>query len=176
MQNAVTDATQEILVELHLVMFASCVLQQKDWFKCKSTSISCVVTVTWKNLFVKKMELLREHFRAIIFHNFWGGLSRQECIDELKSMFGDKPPCYSTMKNWFNEFNCGRRSLKDEVREDPPKTAAVRELIMPDCHVTYRAIDAFLGISATSIQSILHQYLAVNKDLCSLAPTIDWWK
>ena len=46
------------------------------------------------------------------------------------------------MKNWFNEFNCERRSLKDEVRQ---KTALVlknintlRELLMPDHYVTYR--------------------------------------
>ena len=58
------------------------------------------------------MELTREHFRAIIFHNFRRGLSRQECIDELKSLYGDEAPSYSTVKNWFNEFNRGRRSLE----------------------------------------------------------------
>ena len=63
------------------------------------------------------MELTREHFRSIIFYNFRGGLSRQECIDELKTLFGDKAPFYSTVKNWFTEFNRGRRSLKDEFRE-----------------------------------------------------------
>ena len=58
------------------------------------------------------------------------------------------------MKNWFNEFNCGRRSLKDEVREDRPKTAvlseninAIRVHIMQDRHVTYREIEASLSIS-----------------------------
>ena len=56
------------------------------------------------------MELTREHFRAIIFYNFRRGLSRQECIDELKSLFGDKAPSYSTVKNWFDDFSCGRRS------------------------------------------------------------------
>ena len=52
------------------------------------------------------------------------------------------------MKKWFNEFNCGRRSLKDEVHEGPPETVivsesieAVRELIRQDRHVTYRGID-----------------------------------
>ena len=34
------------------------------------------------------MELTRGHFRAIIFYNFGRGLS-QECIDELKSLFGN---------------------------------------------------------------------------------------
>ena len=33
------------------------------------------------------------------------------------------------MKNWFYEFNCGQRSLKDEVRAGPPKTDVVPENI-----------------------------------------------
>ena len=60
------------------------------------------------------MELTREYFRR--------ELSRQESIDELTSLFGDKAPSYSTVKNWFNKFYCGRPSLKDEAREGPPKT------------------------------------------------------
>ena len=55
------------------------------------------------------MELTREHFRAIIFHNFRCGLSRQEYIDELKSLFGNKAPSNSTVKNWFNEVVHGGR-------------------------------------------------------------------
>ena len=46
---------------------------------------------------------------------------------------------------------CGRRSIKDEVREDPPKTAVasenideVRELIMQGPRVTFREIEASL--------------------------------
>uniref|UniRef100_A0A182RUD8 Uncharacterized protein n=1 Tax=Anopheles funestus TaxID=62324 RepID=A0A182RUD8_ANOFN len=30
------------------------------------------------------MELTREHFRAIIFHNFRRALSRQDCFDPVK--------------------------------------------------------------------------------------------
>ena len=109
-------------------------------------------TATWKNEFGKKIEPTPEHFRSITFYNFRRGLWRQECIDELKSLFGDKAPSYSTVKNWFNEFNRGRSSLKDELSEGPPKTAvvadnidAVRELIMQDRHVTYREIEASLA-------------------------------
>ena len=93
-------------------------------------------------------------------------MSRQECIDELKSLFGDKAPSYCTVNARFNEFNCGRRTLKGRVRESRPKTAVVpenidvvRELIMQDHHVTYREIEAFLGISATSMYSIFHENL-----------------
>ena len=51
-------------------------------------------------------------------------------------MYGDEIPSYSTI---------ARHSLKDEIRQGPPKTTvetdnidAVRELIM---HVTYREIE-----------------------------------
>ena len=94
------------------------------------------------------MEFIREHFRAIIFYNFRRGLS-QHCIDELKSLFGDKAPSFSTVKTRFNEFNRGRSSLKDKVLESPPKTDvvsenidAVCELIMQDRSVIYREIGA----------------------------------
>ena len=67
-------------------------------------------------------------------------------------------PSNSTVKNWLNEFNRGRRSLKDVVREGPPKTAVVsenidvlHELIMQDRHVRYREKELSLGISSTSI-------------------------
>lgn len=119
------------------------------------------------------MELTSEHFRAIIFHNFRRGLSRKECIDELNSLYGDEAPSYSTVKNWYNEFNRGRSSLQDEFREGRPKSVvvpqnidAVRELIMQDRHMTYREIEASLGISMTSINKILHDHLAVKK-ICS---------
>ena len=63
------------------------------------------------------------------------------------------------MKNWLNAFNCGRRSLKDELREGPAKTVvvhienidAVRELIMQDRHATYPEIEASLGITSFNI-------------------------
>ena len=113
------------------------------------------------------MELARDHVRSIFFYNFRRALSQQECIDELKFLFGDKAPSYGTVKIWFKDFNCGRSRLKDEFREGPPKTAvvsenidAVRELIMQDHQVTYREIEASLSISSTSIHSILHEHLA----------------
>ena len=43
---------------------------------------------------------------------------------------------------------------------------AVQELIMQHRHVTYREIETSLGISSTSIHSILHEHLAI-KEVCS---------
>ncbi|XP_037958961.1 uncharacterized protein LOC119688351 [Teleopsis dalmanni] len=138
---------------------------------CCHLIVICFIYRDLKN--EKKMELTLGHFHAIIFHNFRRGLSRQECNDELKSLYGDEAPSYSIVKKWFNEFNRGRRSFNDEYREGRPKTAvvpenidAVRELIMQDFHVTYREIEVSFGISPTSIHSILHEHLAVKR-VCS---------
>ena len=44
------------------------------------------------------MELIRENFPAMIYYDFRRGLSRQECIDQLISTFGDEAPSYATVK------------------------------------------------------------------------------
>ena len=48
-------------------------------------------------------------------------ISRQKCIDQLISTFGDEVPTYATVKRWYNEFNRGRYLLTDEFRKDRPK-------------------------------------------------------
>ncbi|XP_018786576.1 PREDICTED: uncharacterized protein LOC108967540, partial [Bactrocera latifrons] len=95
---------------------------------------------------------------------------RQECIDELRSLYGYEAPSYSTVKNWYkyNEFDRGRRSLKDEFCRSktavvPEIIDTVRELITQDHHVTYLQIEACLCISPTRIYSILQEHLAVKK-------------
>ena len=92
------------------------------------------------------MELNREYFRAIIFYNFRRGLTQQQCIDELNSMFGDEAPSRASVYRSYSEFNRG--SLQDEFREGRPKSVVVREnindvrqLILQDRHVTYREIE-----------------------------------
>ena len=109
------------------------------------------------------MKLNRKHFRAIIFYNFRRGFIQQQCIDELNSIFSDEAPSRTSVYRWYGEFNQSRSSLQDEFREGRPKSVvvpetidAVRQLILQDCHVIYREIEAHLGISGTSIYSILN--------------------
>ena len=91
-------------------------------------------------------------------------------MDELNPIFADEAPSRTSVYRWYGEFNRGRSSLQDEFREGRPKSAvvpktidAVRELILQDRHVTYREIETTLGISGTSIHSILHKHLTVKK-------------
>ena len=61
------------------------------------------------------------------------------------------------------EFNRRRTSLQDKFREGrlksvvaPETIDAVCQLILQDRHFSYREIESTLGISGTSIHSILH--------------------
>ena len=119
------------------------------------------------------MKLNREHFRAIIFYKFRGGLTQQQCINELNSIFGDEAPSRTSVSRWYDEFNRARSSLQDEFREGCPKSVVVpetidaeRQLLLHDRHVTYREIETILGISGTSIHSMLHEHLTMKKN-CS---------
>ena len=120
------------------------------------------------------MELNREHFRAIIFYSFQHELTQQQCIDELNSIFSNEAPEPKTnVYRWYGEFNRGRSSLQNEFRKGRSKSVvvpetikAVSQQILQDRHVTYREIETTLGISGTSIHSILHKHLTVKK-ICS---------
>ena len=61
------------------------------------------------------MKLNRKHFRAIIFYNFRRGLTLQQYMDELNSIFGDEAPSRTSVYRWYVEFNRGRSSFKTNV-------------------------------------------------------------
>ncbi|GFR21696.1 putative mariner transposase [Trichonephila clavata] len=140
------------------------------------------------------MELICEQFRAIVFQNFRGGLSRQDCFKELNSLYSDKTASYTTVKNWYNVFNRVRRSIQDEFSVGRPKSVIVpktivgmRELIKQDRHVIYHEIKVYVDISMTSINKILLEYLAVKIFLFALGiphnlknaqkkARVDWYK
>jgi [histone H3]-lysine36 N-dimethyltransferase SETMAR len=116
------------------------------------------------------MDLTQENYRAIIFYNFKRKLSPKNCVAELVSVFGDEAPSRAAVYRWYSEFQRGRTSLGKQYGGGPSKTAvvpenidAVRQLIKEDRHVTYREIQASLGISGTSVEKILHQELGVRK-------------
>ena len=118
----------------------------------------------------QKMDLNRKHFREIIFYNFCRGLTQQQSIDELNSIFGYESPSRTCVYRWYFEFNRDRSILQDEFREGHPKAVvvletidAVRQLILQDRHATYHEIKTTLGISGASIHSIFHEHLTVKK-------------
>lgn len=116
------------------------------------------------------MELTPENFRAIINYNFRRNLTQKQCRVELVSVFGDDAPCKTTIQRWYSESQRERVSLSNDPKPGRPKTAvtqeninAVQRLIEEDRHVTYREIQAFLGIGMSQIRTILHDELWARK-------------
>ena len=135
------------------------------------------------------MQLNREHFRVIIFNNFWRGLAQQQCIDELNSIFGDEALSRTSVYRWYGEFNRGRSSLQNEFREGRPKPVvvpetidAVRQLILLDRHVTYCEIETTLDISGNSIhedfsvKKICWRWIPNNLSIAQKKARVDWSK
>ena len=96
----------------------------------------------------------------MIYYEFRRGLSRQECIDQLISIFDDEAPSYATVKHWYNEFNSGRYLLTDEFRKGRPKSFvgpeninSLQKLLMKVRPVTYCEIKATLGVIMKKICS-----------------------
>lgn len=123
------------------------------------------------------MELTRENFRAIIYHNFRRGLSQDEYRGELVSIYNLEAPSQTTIYRWYSEFRRGRASLSTVLSSGRPKTAvtpenvtAVQKIIQDDRHVTYEQIRAFIGIGMTAIQNILHNELGVRKLISRWVP------
>ena len=73
----------------------------------------------------------------MIHYDFRRGLSRQECIDQLISSFGDEAPSYAIVKRQYDDFSRGHHSLNDEFRKGrlksvvgPKNINAAQKLIM----------------------------------------------
>ena len=103
------------------------------------------------------------------FYNFSKGLTQQQCLESLRSTFGNQSPSENTVYNWFAEFR--RASVSDEFRDGrlnsvvPKNIDAVLNMIEEDRHVTYREVESSLGISKTAVHSILHEHLAVKRSI-----------
>ncbi|GFV82407.1 histone-lysine N-methyltransferase SETMAR [Trichonephila clavipes] len=73
----------------------------------------------------EKMQLTREHYRAMIFYNFKAELNQQEFVQRLQLAFGDESPCRATVFRWFKEFCSRSNSLQEEEHTGRPRSAVI---------------------------------------------------
>jgi len=98
----------------------------------------------------------------MIFYDFKVGLSQKECIEQLRSTFGNDSPSQRTVYQWLSEFKRGRSDLSDEKHEGCPSSAvndknikAARRLIIANNRIAYKEMNSSLGVSMNAIQKIL---------------------
>ena len=108
------------------------------------------------------MELRSEHFRKIIFYNFNRNSSAAESLANLTAAFCEQEPSRTIVFYWFQEFRCGRASLKDEQRAGRPVSvvhnedliAAIEKLETSGRFMSYMPQDVSLGLLSASLNWI----------------------
>ena len=131
-----------------------------------SFRISCSQIVV--TLFALKMSNFGH--RAVIKYFVKKGIRPNEIFEDMSTTLGDSAPSYSTVKRWAALFKAGRESLEDDERSGRPSTSVnedtiekVENLVMADRRLTVRYLAAEVGISTSSVETILHQHLRLNK-------------
>ena len=115
-------------------------------------------------------ELLREQFRTMIFYDWKIGLTYKDCHARLVQAWGSNAPSHHTVFNWFREFQRNKfcvqhapHSVRPSASVTEQTTDTIRKIIEDGPHSTYQHIEAILGISSMTINSIIHDYLNLKK-------------
>ena len=94
----------------------------------------------------------------------------KEINGELADVYKSSAPSYAQVKFWVGEFKRGRMSLEDEARSGRPLDATedemckkVRDLVYFDRRIQVEETGKALGISHSSISTILHDRLGMRK-------------
>lgn len=111
------------------------------------------------NLITGKMEKIEA--QSVIKFLHMKGNSAQQIYDEMKAVYGDDCPSFSTVAFWKRNFQTGHLSLTDEPRsgrpsltDDAATVKKVRNLIMEDRRVTISMIKHETDISYGSVWTV----------------------
>ena len=90
------------------------------------------------------------------------GDTQVETIRKIQQAFGNEALSPTRIKQWFKRFKDGRASVESDPRLRRPSTSRkeevmdqVREKVLEDRHLTVQEIVAEVGISTSSVHSIL---------------------
>ena len=109
-------------------------------------------------------------YRAVIRYLYLKGKTGKEIHGELADVYGSSAPSYAHVTFWVGEFKRCRMSLEDEARSGCPLDATdeemckkVRDLVYSDRGIQVEEIVQALGISHSSVSTILHDHLGMCK-------------
>ena len=109
-------------------------------------------------------------YRAVIRYLYLKGNTGKEIHGELTDVYWSSAPSSAQVKFWVGEFKRGRTSLEDEARSGLPLDATdeemckkVRDLVYCDRRIQVEEIAQALGISHSSVSTILHDLLGMRK-------------
>ena len=111
-----------------------------------------------------------EELRTIIKYLTKVGKGPKEIHEELVAVLGEGIISYAAVKKWAALFKRGRTSIEDDPRSGRPTTAVndqnirrVEQLIMVDRRITIAELVSEMGLSAGSVETIVHKELKMSK-------------
>ena len=109
-------------------------------------------------------------YRAVIRYLYLNDKTGKEIQGELADVYGSSAPSCAQVKFWVGGFKRGRTSLEDEARSGRPLDATdgemckkVRDRVYSDRRIQVEEIAQALGISHSSVSTILHDRLGMRK-------------
>ena len=110
-------------------------------------------------------------YRTIIKFFTLKGLNATEITEELKEVYDESAPAYSTVAKWVAEFKDDpTRDFEDAPRSGRPSTTttdenikAVEHIVMRDRQISVRRVAAELNIPKTIVHEIMSNYLGMRK-------------
>lgn len=105
------------------------------------------------------------------------GSKPAEIYRRLSCVFGEQTVARSSVFEWCKRFREGRESIEDEPREGRPKSVitseaihSVEKVVLDDRRVTVREVAMATGISKSSVDIIIRDYLNFHKVSCRWVP------
>ncbi|XP_065294868.1 protein GVQW3-like [Dermacentor albipictus] len=105
--------------------------------------------------------------------------SQVETVRKIQTAFGDDAVSSTQIKEWYNWFKDGRKSMESEQRSGRPSTyrndqviAEVNAVVMRDRRVTMREIAEEVGIGTFSAHSIMTEHLAMKRVAAKFVPKL----
>lgn len=108
--------------------------------------------------------------RAVIKFQAKLGTSATKTFEMMQKVYGDNCLSRGRIFDWHKQFREGRVELEDDYRQPKTRNARtpemienIREIITNDPNATTRVIADILGISNSTVQTILTEDLQLRK-------------
>lgn len=115
--------------------------------------------------------------RAAVKFCFLLGKNAAETVLMLKTAYKDDAMGKTQVYEWFSRFKNGDMSIDDKTRSGRPSTARIdenveriRELVRTDRRQTIDQLSEISGISWSSVQRILTEYLGMKRVAAKFVP------
>lgn len=122
------------------------------------------------------MENLQIKQRTALQFLVQSGRNRQQCLLELRNVYGDDTMHATAFYKWYKRFSEGRKEVEDDPRAGRPTVineksiSAVKAVVDLDRRVSHRVVAEMTGLSKGTVMEILHSHLHMRKVVARWVP------